>query len=136
MENKQPDTYRYTYSVRQQEELRRIRNKYAPPQEDAMTRLRRLDASTTRPGTVLSLILGVLSTLVLGFGMCCCLLWAEHYLIHGIIIGTVGIGGILLAYPVYTAVTRARRRKVAPEILRLTDELMGTSDSAPSADRR
>ena len=45
-------------------------------------------------------------------------------MVIGIIIGT--IGGILasLAYPIYNAMVKAKRKKIAPEILRLTDELM------------
>ena len=42
----------------------------------------------------------------------------------GIIVGIVG--GILasLAYPIYNAIVKAKRKKLAPEIIRLTDELM------------
>jgi hypothetical protein len=36
------------------------------------------------------------------------------------------IGGILagFAYPVYNYIVREKRKKIAPEIIRLTDELM------------
>ena len=40
-ENK--EIFTYTYSARQQEEVRRILQKYTPPQEDKMELLRRLD---------------------------------------------------------------------------------------------
>jgi Tfp pilus assembly protein PilE len=45
-------------------------------------------------------------------------------MVIGIIVGV--IGGILasLAYPVYNAIVKAKRKKLAPEILRLADELM------------
>ena len=42
-ENK--EIFTYTYSARQQEEVRRILQKYTPPQEDKMELLRRLDSS-------------------------------------------------------------------------------------------
>ena len=44
MENKQ-NTFQYTYSAKQQEEIRRIRKKYLPQEktEDKMEQLRRLD---------------------------------------------------------------------------------------------
>jgi hypothetical protein len=38
--------------------------------------------------------------------------------------GTVGIVGVSLAYPMYTKVTKRERERIAPEILRLSDELM------------
>lgn len=36
------------------------------------------------------------------------------------------VGGILasLAYPIYNVIVKAKRKKLAPEIIRLTDELM------------
>ena len=45
-------------------------------------------------------------------------------IIVGVIIGV--FGGLLasLAYPAYNAIVKARRKKIAPEIIRLTDELM------------
>jgi len=42
----------------------------------------------------------------------------------GIVVGI--IGGVIasLAYPMYNAIVKAKRKKIAPEIIRLTDELM------------
>ena len=37
------DTFTYTYSAKQQEEIRNIRKKYLPREEDKMEQLRRLD---------------------------------------------------------------------------------------------
>lgn len=44
------DTFTYTYSAKQQEEIRNIRKKYLPREEDKMEQLRRLDRDTTRKG--------------------------------------------------------------------------------------
>lgn len=41
-----------------------------------------------------------------------------------IIVGIVGIIGVIVSYPIYNAVTKKHREKLAPEIIRLTDELM------------
>ena len=48
----------------------------------------------------------------------------RELMVIGIIIGV--IGGMLasLAYPIYNAIVKMKRRKLAPEIIRLTDELM------------
>lgn len=120
------ETFNYTYSASQQDELKRIREKYAPTikEENKMEQLRRLDASVTKPGTVVSLIVGVISALVMGFGMCCTMLWSETLFVPGVIIGVIGILGIIAAYPLYNRITGKRREKLAPEIMRLTDELM------------
>ena len=42
----------------------------------------------------------------------------------GIIIGFAGIILVCMAYPVYNFILRKQREKIAPEIIRLTDELM------------
>ena len=51
------ETFTYTYSSAQQEEVKRIRDKYAPPtqEEDKLERLRKLDKSVTKPGLIAAL---------------------------------------------------------------------------------
>lgn len=117
-------TFAYTYSANQQEEIKRIREKYVPREPDKMEQLRRLDASVTQKGSLVSLVLGILSALLLGVGMCCCMVWAGMWFIPGIFIGLLGILGVSLAYPVYHKITQKERQRLAPEILRITDELM------------
>lgn len=121
-ENK--ETFRYTYSAKQQEEIERIRKKYMPPEEDKMEQLRRLDRSVTQKGTTVSLIAGILGTLLLGVGMCCTMVWADTLFIPGIVIGLIGIAVLTAAYPLYQHMTKREREKITPEIIRLTDELM------------
>lgn len=120
----QEHPFRYTYSAPERSEVESIRKKYLPKEEDKMEQLRRLDASVGKKGMVISLILGVLSCLVMGLGMCCCLVWRGVWFIPGIVIGLAGIAGVALAYPVYMRITQKERERIAPEILRLTDELM------------
>lgn len=114
----------YNYSPKQQDEVLRIREKYAPREESLMEQVRRLDRSVTRKGCMIALILGILGTLLLGIGMSCAMVWADNWFIPGIVIGVIGIVGVSLAYPIYVRVTKEEREKIAPEILRLTDELM------------
>lgn len=121
MQNK--ETFSYTYSAKQQEEIKKIREKYLPKEADKMEQLRRLDKSVTEKGTTLSLIIGIVGTLVMGTGMSMCMVWTELF-IPGIIVGVIGIAGVSLAYPIYSHVTKKEREKIAPEIIRLTDELM------------
>lgn len=125
MDNKK-ETFSYTYSASQQEEIKKIREKYSAPeeQEDKMEQLRRLDRSVTKPGTVVSLIVGIIGSLIMGTGMSMSMVWGNDLFIPGIIIGVVGILGIIAAYPVYNSITKKQREKLAPEIIRLTDELM------------
>ena len=132
--NNENNGFQYTYSANEQAELKRIRDKYTAPTkvEDKMARLRRLDASVTNIAQAVALVFGVIGTLILGFGMSLVMtelaeslgLSGDAAMVIGIIIGI--FGGILasLAYPIYNAIVKAKRKKIAPEIIRLTDELM------------
>ena len=120
------ESFSYTYSAREQDEIRKIRDKYAPPakEETSMERLRRLDESATKGAAAVSLAVGILSALILGLGMCCTMVWGETLFVPGIVIGLIGIAGVIAAWPVYTRLVRRKREKLAPEILRLSDELL------------
>ena len=132
--NQEQNGFVYTYSAKEQAELQKIRDKYTPPteSEDKMERLRRLDSGVTNTALAVSLILGIIGTLVLGFGMSLIMTDLGEILgangntaiVIGIVVGLVG--GVLasLAYPLYTAIVKAKRKRIAPEILRLTEELM------------
>lgn len=118
------NNFSYTYSAKQQEEIKNIRKKYLPKEEDKMEQLRKMDQNAAKPGKIVSLTLGIVGTLTLGVGMCCTMVWADKLFIPGIVIGVIGIAAVLAAYPVYTHITKKQREKIAPEILRLTEELM------------
>jgi hypothetical protein len=121
--DKNKETFRYTYSAKEQEEIEKIRQKYIPKEENKMEQLRKLDESVTKSGTIAALALGIVSALLLGIGMCCSLVWADRYFVPGIVIGLLGIAGAIAAYPLYNHITAKKREQIAPEILRLTEEL-------------
>lgn len=122
--NKNEETFTYTYSAKQQKEIEAIRKKYLPPQEDKMEQLRRLDAGATRKGTRVAIAVGTVSSLILGVGMSCTMVWTDVLMVPGIIVGLIGMLGMTAAYPLFMRITEKEREKIAPEILRLTDELM------------
>lgn len=133
--NHESDTFCYTYSAKEQKEIQNIRKKYITKDEDKMERLRRLDRSVTQKARTVSLVVGIVGILILGFGMSLIMsglseiLGPYHEAAFLIGVATGGIGGILtcLAYPIYNHIVRCERKKIAPEILRLTDELMKES---------
>lgn len=130
MENK--DNFSYTYSAGTQDEIRAIRSKYMPPAEDKLECLRRMDASVTRKGNAVSIVFGTVGALLLGVGMSLAMTdfgtgfgFSEIFSsVLGITVGCVGIALICAAYPLYRAIVRRERARIAPEILRITDELM------------
>lgn len=126
--------FSYTYSAKEQAEIRRIREKYENPTEteDKMMRLRRLDAGVKGAAEATALVFGIVGMLILGFGMSLCLtdlggalgLFGMLAMVVGIPLGLFGGALAGFAYPVYVATLKRKREKVAPEILRLTDELL------------
>lgn len=127
MENK--DTFKMTYSAQQQEEIHQIRNKYIPQEPDKMEQLRALDGSVGKKATMVSIIIGVIGTLIMGIGMSLAMsdfgnILGENGFVVGIAVGVVGIAAIACAYPLYNHTLKKERERIAPEIIRLTDELM------------
>ena len=117
------ENFNYSYSAERQAEVEAIRKKYLPQeeQEDKMEQLRKLDESVTTPGLIASLALGIVSALIFGVGMCCFLVWSQLAL--GFVSCLIGVVGMLLAPKLYASMVKKQREKIAPEILRLTEEL-------------
>lgn len=130
MENN--EGFSYTYSAAQQAEVERIRKKYMPQEGDKMARLRRLDQSASRKATAWAIALGVIGALILGTGMSLIMtdlgqllgLSPEAAMLVGVPAGLAGMVLTALAYPVYHRVLKKERARIAPEVLRLTEELM------------
>lgn len=121
--NQNKETFEYRYSARQQEEIEAIRKKYLPEEEDKMEQLRKLDRQAARKGTITAIIVGLLGCLLLGIGKCCTMEWMDRWFVQGIVIGVIGIALIAAAYPLFNRITRKEREKLAPQILKLADEL-------------
>ena len=124
MDNQTKETFSYTYSAKQQEEIKQIRSKYMSKEEDKMERLRKLERSVTMKGTMYSIIVGVVGTLILGAGMSMALVWGDKLFVLGIIVGIIGLAVLVVAYPLFQKITKQEREMIAPEIIKLTEELM------------
>ena len=116
--------FTYTYSAKEQEEVKRIREKYIPKEESKTERLRKLDEQVNRRATVSSLCLGIGGALVLGLGMCCTMVWSGIWFIPGIFLGILGMIMCAFAYPIYNKVLTREKAKVAEEILKLSEEIL------------
>lgn len=126
------NSFEYNYCAKEQAEVKSIREKYAPqpePQMSKLEQLRQLDRSVTKKSTAVALTLGIIGSLLMGTGMSLIMtpiaerlgLWA--WLI-GLSVGLLGIASVILAYPCYKQITEKERARIAPEILRLSDELL------------
>lgn len=133
MENKEGFTF--TYSAAQQQEVEDIRKKYLPKEEDKMEQLRKLHAIPTQKAQAASLAVGVIGALIMGTGMSFVMTdlgrilgsTRELFMLIGILTGLAGMALVAFAYPLYNRVLKKEREKIAPEILRLSDELLNPS---------
>ena len=117
--------FSYTYSARQQEDVQAIRQKYLPKEEDKMVQLRKLDQNVTLYSTIPAVVLGIFGALLLGIGICCVTIasWSAYF-IPGIVTGIIGLLIMVLAYPLYIIVLKRKQAEAAPQILRLSEEIM------------
>ena len=127
MENK--EGFSFTYSAEQQKEIEAIRKKYLPQEENKMEQLRKLHAVPTQKAQAASLAVGVIGALIMGTGMSLAMTeigaaLGVFAMILGIAVGIVGMVLVAVAYPIYNRVLKKQRERIAPEILRLSDELL------------
>lgn len=127
MENK--EGFSFTYSAEQQKEVEAIRKKYLPREEDKMEQLRKLHAVPTQKAQAASLAVGIIGALIMGTGMSLAMTdigaaLGSFAMVLGIVVGIVGMVLVALAYPIFNRVLKKEREKIAPEILRLSDELI------------
>ena len=127
MENK--EGFSFTYSAQQQKEIEAIRKKYLPKEADKMEQLRQLHAIPTQKAQAWSIAIGVIGALIMGTGMSLAMTDIGAALgglamVLGVLVGIIGMVLVALAYPIYNRVLRRQRKKIAPEILRLSDELL------------
>ena len=125
----QNENFSYTYSAQQQKEVEAIRKKYLPKEENKMEQLRKLHAVPTQKAQSAALTIGIIGTLILGTGMRLAMTQLGAALGNlsmglGVAVGIAGMVLVALAYPVYNRVLKKQREKIAPEILRLSDELL------------
>lgn len=127
MENKKVT---YSYSAIENEEILKIRDKYIQPssaeksKKARLAELRRLDKIPHNRATIVSVLVGVVGCLIFGLGMSYITVWAENHFWEGVFIGILGLCLIGSALPVYQIIVSRIRKKLAPRIIKLTDELL------------
>ncbi len=105
-----------------------IANEYAPKQTSKVKALKRLDAKAKNPATIFTYSFGVISSLILGVGMCLAMGkigdGSPLMMGLGIFIGCIGIFGASINYPVYKKILTAYKNKYAADIINLANEIV------------
>lgn len=103
-----------------------IAKEYAPKENSKVIALRKLDRRARRPAIVFTYTFGILSSLVLGTGMCFAMQvigGGTHDMMMGIAVGIIGIIGCSLNYPIYKKMLENGKKKYAYEIVQLAREI-------------
>ncbi len=135
------NSFEYTYTAEERDEISRIREKYDPSRgtapnggEDGLSELVRLDRAVTRRASAAAIAIGTVGALVLGLGMSLVMTDLASKLfsgsgvdrnVVGIAVGFLGMILTAAAYPTYRRTLAAERKKVAPRIIELSDRIVG-----------
>lgn len=104
-----------------------IANEYAPKETSKVVALRKLDHKAKLPSQIFTYTFGIVSSLIMGAGMCLSMKvigsGTTASMIIGIIIGIVGLFLMGINYPIYTKIRKRGRQKYAFEIMELAKEI-------------
>lgn len=117
------NSFSYTYSATDHQEVLNIRKKYLPQEETKLEELKRLDRLVQKSGVKKSLLVGICGCLIFGLGMCFGLGALGSDTLPAIPLGLIGTVCMLFAYPVHKRSFNNNKQKYTPRILELSDEL-------------
>ena len=103
-----------------------IAKDYAPTDNSKIIALKKLDSRAKLPATVFTYSFGIVSTLVLGTGMCLAMRVIGSGIagmVIGILIGIIGMVGCGVNYPIYKRLLEKGKAKYAYEIVQLAREI-------------
>ncbi|MBQ4585588.1 MAG: dihydropteridine reductase [Clostridia bacterium] len=102
-----------------------IAKEYAPKDDSKVVALRKLDRKAKMPATIFTYTFGIISTLVLGVGMCFSMgVLAEGSLfILGVVLGILGLVGAGVNYPIYKKLLAKGMEKYSYEIVELARQI-------------
>ena len=103
-----------------------IAKEYAPKNSSKIVALRKLDRKAKMPATIFTYTFGIISSLVLGTGMCFAMQVLGSGIIGmviGIIVGIIGMIGCGVNYPIYKKMLENGKKKYAYEIVELAREI-------------
>lgn len=110
--------------------VQKIRTQYTEKQHTELDELKALDAKVKKPANVFAYTYGSVSAIIMGTGMSLVMteigsiIGLASAMVPGIVIGIVGIGMALTTYPIYKKFLSVRKKKYAPEILKLSERIM------------
>lgn len=100
-----------------------IANEYSVKDESKVIALKKLDRKAKRPAEIFAYTNGVITSLILGFGMCLSMNVIKGSFVLGIIIGIIGLVGVSINYPLYKKILKTSKEKYSYDIIKLAKEV-------------
>lgn len=104
-----------------------IANEYAPKDTSKVVALRKLDNRAKLPAHIFTYTFGIVSSLVLGVGMCLSMKvigsGTTGSMAVGVILGIIGLIFMGANYPIYKKMLERGKQKYAFEIIQLAKEI-------------
>ncbi len=110
--------------------VQKIRTQYTEKEHTQLDALRELDRKVKKPASVFAYAFGSTSAMVMGAGMSLVMtdigqtIGMGEIMIPGIAIGVIGMGLVIVNYPIYKKILESRRKKYANEIIALSDKIL------------
>lgn len=110
--------------------VQKIRTQYTEKEHTQLDALKELDAKVKLPANVFAYIFGSISVIIIGSGMSLVMtdigssIGIENSMVHGIIIGIVGMLMAIINYPIHKSILTSRKKKYADQIMKLSDKIM------------
>lgn len=104
-----------------------IANEYAPKDTSKVVALRKLDNKAKLPSEIFTYTFGIVSSLIMGAGMCLSMKvigsGTTGSMVIGIVIGIIGLVLMGINYPIYKKMREKGKQKYAFEIMQLAKEI-------------
>lgn len=104
-----------------------IASEYAPKKTSKLVALKKLDRKVKQGPEIFGYSLGVISSLILGTGMCFSMGVLGNnslpMILMGVGIGILGIVGVSVNYPIYKKILKSRKMKYGNDIIQLANDI-------------
>ena len=110
--------------------VQKIRTQYTEKEHTELDALKELDKKVKRPANIFAYTYGSISAIIMGAGMSLVMtdigakIGLASTMVPGVVVGIIGMGLALSTYPLYKNMLSSRKKKYAPEILKLSEKII------------
>lgn len=107
--------------------IKEIKESYEEKSKTKYDELIALNKKVGLPAYIFAYTFGVIASLILGVGMCLAMQvigTGIPLMVLGIFIGVIGIIMICINYPIFRKILANRKKKFAPQIIAISEELL------------